>query len=66
MLTVSCGLSGIARVSGLLVPVMSLGFLIASLAVIALDYRALPDAVGKILSGALSIKSAARAHWALR
>ena len=58
VLTVSCGLSGIARVSGLLVPVMSLGFLIASLAVIALDYRALPDAVGKILSGALSIKSA--------
>ena len=30
VLTVSCGLSGIAKVSGLLVPVMSLGFLVAS------------------------------------
>lgn len=58
VLTVSCGLSGIAKVSGLLVPVMSLGFLAASLAVIALNFKALPDAVDRILSGALSIKSA--------
>lgn len=58
VLTVSCGLSGISKVSGLLVPVMSVGFLAASVAVIALDFKELPGAVRDILTGALSIKSA--------
>ena len=58
VLTVSLGLSGISRVSGLLVPVMSVLFLLASLAVIALNYSEIPCALGKILTGALSVKCA--------
>lgn len=58
ILTVSCGLNGIAKVSGLLVPVMSAGFLAASICVIVSGAPLLPRAVRDILSGALSFKSA--------
>ncbi len=58
ILTISCGLSGISKVSGLLVPVMSAGFLTASIIVIVLDIGQFPAAVKAILSNALSLKSA--------
>lgn len=58
ILTVSCGLSGISKVSGLLVPIMSAGFLAASVFVIILDIQSLPRAINTILSDAFALNSA--------
>ena len=57
VMTVSCGLSGISKVCSLVVPVMSCGFLAASIAVIIINFEQFPAAISSILGGALSIKS---------
>lgn len=49
----------VAKVSEVIVPIMAVGFLVVSLAVIALNYRSLPRVFGQIFSMAFDFRSAA-------
>lgn len=57
MLTVCFGVGCIANISSFLVPIMSVGFIAACIAVIVINIHALPHAVVQIIKGALSIRS---------
>ena len=53
------GFGRIAAVTGKLVPVMGVLYLAASAAALAANWRAVPQALGEILAGAFSLRSAA-------